>query len=187
MQNKFSTLSDEKLCEEDNISEAFRELELRYLWLIRLKASSLMHGDLYDVEDVMQEGLLGLYNATITYKQNDKASFKTYAEVCITNHIKNELRRRLNKSNSLLTNSVSLDEVQFSVPSPEGQLEIREDFDAVLNQIHISLSPLEQKILALYLSGCKRSQIPVRYGISVKAFDNAIQRVRRKLKAKDVV
>ncbi len=184
MQKDFSNFSDEQLCQSIALPEAFAELELRYLWLIRLKAKELVKDNRFDMEVVIQEGLLGLYDSAVNYDSSRETLFKTFAAVCIQNRICNELRRQKSKNNSLLTNSVSLDEIQFSVPSPEGDLERREDFNAVLNQIHISLSPFEQKVLALYLSGYQRSQIPLRYGISVKAFDNAVQRVRRKLKVK---
>lgn len=70
-----------------------------------------------------------------------------------------------------------------AIASPELLLEGREAFEAVLNQIHISLSDFEREVLALYLSGYKRTEIAERLHISVKAFDNAIQRVRKKLKA----
>ncbi len=187
MQRDFSSLTDSELCKNIKVAGAFKELELRYLWLVRLKTSEFLKNSLYDVEDVIQEGLLGLYIAATSYDENRGVLFKTYAGTCIQNRIQNEYRRRSSKGNSLLTNSVPLDEIRFSVPSPEGELERREDFNAVLNQIHLSLSNFEKKVLALYLSGCKRSEIPLKYGISVKAFDNAVQRVRAKLKAKKVV
>ncbi|MFI3325741.1 MAG: sigma-70 family RNA polymerase sigma factor [Clostridia bacterium] len=186
MQKDFSVLSDCELCKNADFPEAFKELESRYLWLIRVKAVELMKQSLYDIDDVIQEGFLGLYDAMRSFDENQNVLFKTYAGVCIQNRIKSELKRRNNKSNSLLTHSVPLDEIQFSVPSPEEDLERREDFNAVLNRIHISLSDFELKILALYLSGYQRSQIPTRCGISVKAFDNAMQRVRKKLKVHKV-
>lgn len=186
MQQDFSNLSDSELCKHQKFAEAFKEVESRYLWLVRIKAKELMKQNSYDVDDVIQEGLLGLYDAMRSFEENQNVLFKTYAGVCIQNRMKSELRRRSNKSNSVLTHSVSLDEIQFSVPSPESDLERREDFNAVLNRIHISLSDFEQKVLALYLSGYQRSEIPIRCGISVKAFDNAMGRVRKKLKVNNV-
>lgn len=176
-------LSDEKLVQRIDSPGAFGELESRYLWLVRAKARDLIMRAGGDRDELIQEGLLGLYDAAKTYENNHGASFKTYAGVCIYNRMLNELRRSSNKKNSPLNNSVSFEDVDSSVPSPELDLERREDFKAVLNQIHISLSEFEKKVLALYLSGYKRSELADKKGISVKAFDNAVQRVRRKLKA----
>ncbi len=177
----FSTLSDTELCQNIDLSEAFKELELRYLWLVRLKACELLKDNQSEKDDFIQEGLLGLYFAGKTFKQKKGASFKTYASVCIHNRMVNELIK--SKRNSYLNVPLSLGETEYSVESPEAEVELREDFKAVLNRIHISLSEFEQKILALYLSGYKRSEIPSVYGISLKAYDNAIQRVRKKLKS----
>ena len=62
-------------------------------------------------------------------------------------------------------------------------LETRENFEAVLNQIHISLSDFERKVLVLVLSGYNRSEAAEKLGVPLKAFDNALSRVRKKLKA----
>lgn len=181
----FSHMADEELV--PLVDEAFAELESRYLWLInsivrRLKGTSYPEDD-----DLRQAGLLGLYDAAMSYKPRTKASFKTYAAVCISNRIKNEIRSHSGKKNALLNESVSLDDMPVNeihaIASPELLLEGREAFEAVLNQIHISLSDFEREVLALYLSGYKRTEIAERLCISVKAFDNAIQRVRKKLKA----
>lgn len=186
MYANYTAWSDEGLIREVDVPGAFAELESRYLWLVRLKAAGVLSGSTPDREDLVQEGLLGLYDAAKTYDPQQGASFRTYAGVCIHNHISNEARRLRSRKNSLLNNSVPLEDAEGSSPSPEADLELREDFRAVLHQIHISLSDFERKVLALYLSGYKRSEIPLVSGVSVKAFDNAVQRVRRKLKTHSI-
>lgn len=179
----YSAMRDEELAALADDPGAFAELESRYLWLIRVKAGDVFGQNAPDREDLIQEGLLGLYDSARSYRPDGKASFKTYAGTCIYNRMCNAVRAYTSKKNSPLNNSVPLDALERQIPSPEAELELREDFMAVLNQIHISLSVFEKKVLALYLSGYKRAEIPTQYGISVKAFDNAVQRVRRKLKA----
>ncbi|MEG1427408.1 MAG: sigma-70 family RNA polymerase sigma factor [Oscillospiraceae bacterium] len=179
----YGVLSDEALIAQVDVSYAFAELELRYLWLVRAKVGAVSTWGTADREDLLQEGLLSLYYAAKTYKTGFDASFSTYAAVCIYNRLSNVARSHKSKKNALLNNSVSLEDVDSSVPSPEMDLEHREDFEAVLNQIHISLSDFERKVLGLYLGGYKRTEISEKYGVSVKAFDNAMGRVRKKLKS----
>lgn len=187
MAKDYSRLSDEEIISDVRNADAFAELESRYLWLISSASRNCKKAGSLDDEDLIQEGLVGLYNAALSYRPGGKASFKTYAATCISNCLKNEVRNHSSKKNSPLNNSVSLDDVLLSevnmVSSPELVLENQEAFAAVLNQIHISLSDFERKVLALYLSGYKRKEISDMLGITAKAFDNAIQRVRKKLKA----
>ncbi|MFI3207174.1 MAG: sigma-70 family RNA polymerase sigma factor [Clostridia bacterium] len=179
MSTDFSKLSEYELCKNIDNPFAFSELEYRYLWLIRISAREFLKSNHFDFEDFIQEGLLGLYYCAKSFDQNKNASFKTYASTCIKNRMLNELKKNI-KLNS--GNSVPLDEIQFSVPSPEEDFELREDFKAVLNQIHVSLSDFEKKVLSIYLSGYKRSEIPEKFGFSLKAYDNALARCRNKLK-----
>ena len=187
MAEDFSQMSDEDLAARVGMADAFAELESRYLWLIGSIARRLKHSNSQEDEDLRQEGLMGLYEAALSYVPAGGAGFRTYASVCISNRLKNVIRSHGSRKNAPLNNSVSLEEVSCSeinpVLSPELALENRETFEAVLNQIHISLSDFERKVLALYLSGYKRAEIAQALSISVKAFDNALQRVRRKLKA----
>lgn len=187
MLRDYSVLSDEELALDARCPDAFAELASRYLGLVGNLARKFRSDSSPEDEDLVQEGLLGLYGAALTYDSDGGASFRTYASVCITNRLKNEVRNHSSKKNSLLNNSLSLDDVSLvdmdADVSPELVLESQEVFSAVLNQIHVSLSDFERKVLALYLTGYKRSEISEKLGISVKAFDNALQRARQKLKA----
>ena len=187
MAKDFSKLSDEEIISEIGNADAFAELESRYLKLIGGASRRCKKTGSLDDDDLIQEGLLGLFHAALTYRADGRASFKTYAMTCISNRLKNEVRNHSSKKNFPLNNSVSLYDVAITEvnaeASPELMLENQETFSTVLNQIHISLSDFERKVLALYLSGYNRKEISQKLGITVKAFDNALQRVRKKLTA----
>ncbi len=174
----YNLLEDNELCSRIEETKSFIELQRRYLWLIRQKANK--YSDSSNIDDCVQEGLLALYNAAKNYDPQMNTSFRTYAGICIKNRIINESLRN-SRQNNYLQSSLVIDEEQSTV-SLEEEIELKEDFEAVLNQIHITLSEFEKKILAIYLSGSERSEIPVKYGIPIKAYDNAVQRFRKKLK-----
>ena len=178
-------MSDEELSLLAGESEVFSELESRYLTFI---GSLVRKFSSYDVEaeDLTQAALIGLSDACRNYKKEKGASFRTFAAVCITNRLKNEVRDHSANKNIPLNTSVSIEELKNSpsdIASPEDILETRENFEAVLNQIHISLSDFERKVLVLVLSGYNRREGAEKLSIPQKAFDNALQRIRRKLKA----
>ncbi len=169
------------LLENVDVQEAFAEIEARFIWLIKSKIFSL---GIKPSDDMLQEGRLALFDAAKTYKSDLGASFKTYAGVCIYNRLSNMVRE---KKNVPLSDFLSIEELsaqdKILVDSPEVEFEKRENYEAVLSKIHITLSDFECKVLALYLSGYKRSEIQEKFSISIKAYDNAIARVRKKLKA----
>lgn len=166
--------------------DAFTELGARYGWLVRMKAEALQTDLSPDREDLIQEGTFGLFIAAKSYDGNMGASFKTYAGVCIQNRMISAYRRFQSKKNMLLTTSSSLDERDLTVTAdhedPAKLLEIKETMEVMNRKIQGLLSPMEQRVLSLYLSGMQRSDIEKKTGITVKAFDNAMHRVRSKLK-----
>ncbi len=182
----YNELSDEQLCNRCDDPEAFAVLSSRYLGLINSKVAKVKSSWSLDDEDLRQEALLGLYNAAKTYDANKGVTFGAYAGVCILNRLKNEVRSHVSRKNVSLNDTVSLDDVDVGeinfADTPEALIEDRERVLTVLNQIHITLSDFEKKVLALYLSGYKRSQTAEILGITTKQFDNALQRVRKKLR-----
>lgn len=188
-----SDYTDEQLVSlvsSDN-ADAFVELTARYLSLIRAKAAPFRSAVL-ETDDLCQEGLLGLLSAARSYQSSGKASFKTYAGVCISNRIITAYRSAASCKNSPLNNSLSLNDhtdcdfdVQLPldlIANPETLLIDRENLEIVKSRIKQTLSKMEQKVLFLYLGGYSYSEIAADLHISAKAADNAIQRVRRKLK-----
>lgn len=188
MPEDFLNYSDEQLIQmtKENNSDAFAALSTRYLWLIKAKAAQFEGAVAPEREDLLQEGFLGLYAAAVSFDKNGGASFRTYAGVCINNRMTDAARRHTGAKNRALNESLSLDSDDTAEIAaqhgPEELLELRERFREVLSRADGELSALERKALLLYLAGCKREEIPVRFGISLKAFDNAIYRVRSKLK-----
>ncbi len=179
MQN-LENLELEDLLSNIDAPNVFEEIEHRFLWLVKSKIYSLSQEP---SDDMLQEGRLALFHAAKTYREELGASFKTYAGVCIYNKISNMVR---DKKNLPLSDFLSIDELlgddKVLVDSPETVFENQENYEAVLSKIHITLSDFECKVLALYLSGYKRAEIQEKFAISVKAYDNAIARVRKKLK-----
>lgn len=186
----FSKVRDETLAEEFQAgnTEVFPELVARYLKLIRIKACSFREIFSLEREDLYQEGLLGLFDAACSYRPDGGASFETYAGRCINNRIVSAVRRSASKKNALLNHAIPIEEISDSnvdaESDPQMLLENRDEMDHMLETVHVSLSAFERKVLSLYLSGYKRSEIETKLGIPVRAFDNAMARVRKKLRQK---
>lgn len=188
MSEDYRTYSDAQLARlvRANASDAFAALSSRYLWLIRSKAAQFEGPSAPERDDLLQEGFLGLYVAAVSYEESGGASFRTYAGVCVYNRMADAARKHGSAKNRLLNESLSLDSEaaagMAAENGPEDFVELREHFQSLLRKADLALSPLERKALSLYLSGCERTEIPARSGMSLKAFDNAIYRVRNKLK-----
>lgn len=168
-------------------ADAFVELTARYMELVRAKASPL-RCDLLDDDDLCQEGLLGLYHAACTYLPEHGARFFTYAGTCIHNQILTAYRRVHGKRRVPPNGFVSLaedavpDVSASEVDNPEVVLLAQERLLAVQRSIEQCLTQMEQKVLMLYLSGCSYAKIADMLQVTPKAVDNALRRVRLKLK-----
>lgn len=186
MEEEKQALSDAQLAVQvqQGDQQAFVLLSQRYLRLIRSQAFSCHSGASPEVEDLFQEGLLGLYRAACTF-QEEKASFRTYASACISNQMVSALRSHSSKKNQVLNESLPLEEAltqQEQVWDPEAMMEVKDHFQRLWEGMQHTLSGLEQKVLFLYLSGNSRKEIAKKAGISVKSCDNALRRVRSKIK-----
>jgi len=145
-----------------------------------------------DRDDVVQEGLIGLYNAIRSYKPG-KASFRTFASVCIMRRVISAVRYYNRRKNDPLNSYVSLysgaEEFRDAVLSgnsdmclnPEDILINREDLVGMECTVSKSLSRFEYKIFLLFCEGLSYREISEAAGCSVKSVDNAIQRIRKKL------
>ena len=98
------------------------------------------------------------------------------------------MRRSASRKNSFLNNAVPIDAVTDldagQKTDPQALLESRDELDRVLRNAHVSLSDFERRALLLYLGGYRRAEIERRLGIPARAFDNAMTRVRKKLRQK---
>lgn len=139
----------------------------------------------YDYDDMFQEAQMGLFKAVMTY-DNRYSSFSTYAYICVKSSVVSFLRKSSAKSNipQNMLFSLSDEDVDAvnSTSSPESEFIGKESFELLTEKIDGLLSPLERRVLTLYLSGRSYAEIADELGKSEKSVDNAVQRIRRKLK-----
>lgn len=169
---------------------AFRELVKSYDGLIKKVVNSTdVPND--EKEDLYQEGLIGLYKAALSYEEGSNASFATFAGVCIKHSIISALRIYYGNKNKQLRSSLSLDtedsdirETQGSstFAQPDVQLIEKEEYDALIFKIDSILSPFERRVFKLYLNGTSYGEISRALHVPLKSVDNAVQRIRGKLK-----
>ncbi|MBQ1660624.1 MAG: sigma-70 family RNA polymerase sigma factor [Clostridia bacterium] len=189
MDQELSMLTDQELAAlyRSGDQAAFQKLSARYFFIIRYKASEF-YGSGMEPDDLFQEGLLGLLNAVESYNADGKASFRTYAGVCIRNKIISAVRSFQSERNKLNNEHCSFDDVQ-NVPSapetePETAFVIREAFEGFQDYIRNELSEKEFEVLELYVEGKSYDEISQKLGISRKSCDNAMQRIRKKLRVR---
>lgn len=148
-----------------------------------------------DREDVIQEGMIGLYKAIRDFNQDKKVTFKTFAELCITRHIITAVKTATRQKHMPLNYYVSLNtpESGFSYTEsvyligekkdldPEQIIIEREDVHGMECEIDKILSRFEAKVLMYHLNGISYGQIALHIGKDPKSIDNALQRIKRKL------
>jgi RNA polymerase sporulation-specific sigma factor len=197
MESRYSELSDEKLVllaqEGDEIAEEY--LIRKYKDVVRSKAHLyFMVGA--DGEDIVQEGMIGIFKAIRSYNKSKQASFHTFAEICINRQIITAIKRATRLKHSPLNTSVSLNkplsetepdttlEETLSASSntdPEALFLLKEDMGYIEGNGAEIFSDLELSVWNEYLKGRSYLQIAEITGKSPKAIDNAIQRTKRKL------
>ncbi len=135
-----------------------------------------------EVEDAVQEATISLYSAIKNF-DSSKASFATFADVCIKRSIISQIRKSNSLKNIPENLITSIEDVQISdLQSPENILIERESYKTLTNNIKLELSSMEYKVLQLFLFENSYSQIADCLGISEKSVDNALARIRKKLR-----
>ncbi len=178
-------------------NEAERLLYERYKQLVRSRAHSyFLIGA--DHEDLVQEGMLGLYKAVCEYNEEKAASFKSFAELCVTRQILSAIKNATRKKHTPLNHYVSLNSSpveadgeltlfdtmrSLRVADPEDVVIGRENFDRMVLYLEKTLSPMERRVLSLYLDGYSYPQIAAHIQKPLKSVDNAMQRVKHKLES----
>lgn len=176
-------------------SEALEYLINKYRNFVRAKARSyFLIGA--DREDIIQEGMIGLYKAVRDFRGDRLASFKAFAEICITRQIITAIKTATRQKHIPLNSYVSLDKPIYEEDSDRTLLDVicvsqvcdpeeliinREDFNGLEHKMAEILSELERQVLMLYLDGRSYQEIAVDLRRHVKSIDNALQRVKRKL------
>ena len=180
------TAEDEFLCSQAALGDRDAEetLVLRYNWLVRSCARPLFLLGA-DHEDLVQEGMFGLIKAIRDFDPARRVRFSTFAELCIRRRMVSAIRIAAGDKHAILNASLSLDvQEQQDRPSyeddPETRLIGRETLQERLN--HCRLTELEHRVLHLYLQGLTRRELSIKLQKSQKSIDNAIQRIRKKLR-----
>lgn len=159
--------------------EAFALLVHRMMPLIHDQVRRLGAVGLED-EDLAQEALMGLLAAVRTYRPDGGAAFTTYATTCIRNRLLTAVQRH----NPWAGREQSLedsDTLPDAVIDPTQRLQEQEELESLLARLRTRLTDREYRVLLLRLSDCSYAEIAARLGITVKAVDNTIQRIRRKM------
>lgn len=194
---EYDSSSDEDIVEavRNGDSIALEYLINKYKNFVRAKARSyFLIGA--DREDIVQEGMIGLYKAIRDFKGDKLASFKAFAELCITRQIITAIKTATRQKHIPLNSYVSLDKPIYDedsdrtlldvicgtrVSDPEELIINQEEFIGLEDKMSEILSDLERKVLMLYLDGRSYQEIAVDLDRHVKSIDNALQRVKRKL------
>lgn len=172
-------------------------LIIRYKPMVRQKARGYFLPGA-DLEDLLQEGMIGLYKAIRDYRQDLGVSFEYFAELCIVRQIQSAVKSSLREHHRALNDALSYDQTvsledgdvmdraelieDQANPNPEDILMQKEEGDLLFASLEKELSPMEKKVLEAYRKDLDYQEAAKTLGISPKAADNALQRVRRKAK-----
>ncbi len=176
---------------------ALDHLIRRYTGFVRLKASSyfLAGGD---AEDLVQEGLIGLYKAVRDFRSDKETSFRSFAELCVTRQIITAIKTATRYKHAPLNTYVSFSHTPAG-QDPEGECTLgdalpgpgvndpsvvvisTEELQSLVFTLGTGLSKLESDALRLYLEGSSYEEMAAELGCDTKTIDNALQRVKRKI------
>ncbi len=196
--NTESTIRDEELIRRSREGDeaASNELMSRYKAVVRNRASSYFMAGA-DQEDLIQEGMIGVFKAIRDYDEQKGASFRTFAELCIQRQIISAVKGASRMKHAPLNESVSLnrpvsdgddgagpleellaDEIDTN---PEKMLLLREDVNYISQNLDDILSTLELQVWKMYVNGCSYKEIAEKLDKTSKGVDSAIQRAKKKL------
>ena len=166
----------------------------KYKNMVRMKANTmfLLGGE---TDDLIQEGMIGLFKAIRNFNPEKESSFSSFASLCITRQIYKAVEAASRKKHGPLNTYVSLsveDETESShqlqnqwkassLNNPENLLINQEEMEQFLETLNNTLSPLERQVMNMYLSGKNYHQIAEILGKSEKSIDNALHRMKQKI------
>ncbi|MGI5912520.1 MAG: RNA polymerase sporulation sigma factor SigH [Syntrophomonadaceae bacterium] len=193
----FTEMTDEEIVDLAQQADQFaiEFLVDKYRNFVRAKARSyFLIGA--DKEDIIQEGMIGLFKAIRDYRLDKLTSFRAFAELCITRQIITAIKTATRQKHIPLNSYVSLNKPVYDedsdrtlidilstsrISNPEDIIISREEFIFIEKKMGEMLSSLEWKVLMAYLEGKSYQEIAVDLKRHVKSIDNALQRVKRKL------
>jgi RNA polymerase sporulation-specific sigma factor len=179
--------------------DAYDKIVRRYYGFVRLKASSyFLSGG--DADDLIQEGLVGLYKAVRDFRTDRESSFRNFAELCITRQIITAVKTSTRNKHTPLNEYVSFSQTPAAsggdgdptldemlpgptVHDPVNQVISSEELHSLVGCLSSVLSELESSVLSLYLDGHSYEAVSERLTCDTKTVDNALQRVKRKVGA----
>lgn len=188
--NCYESCSDEELIRrlrqgEKEISDYLME---KYKELVRKRARAmyLIGGE---TDDLIQEGMIGLFKAVQDYRPDRETSFRTFAALCIDRQLYTAVKNSTRQKHIPLNSYVSLSEEEESgtleglwSENPEALIIDRETTGILEKEISKALSPMENEVLSYYLRGYGYVQIAEWMGKKPKSVDNALQRIRGKIR-----
>ena len=196
--NAFENMTDEEIVMAAKLDEnpmAQEYLLYKYRNFVRAKARSyFLIGA--EREDIIQEGMIGLFKAIRDFRDDKLSSFRAFAELCVTRQIITAIKTATRQKHIPLNSYVSLNKPIYEedsdrtlmdvisgtkVANPEEMVISREEFLDIENKMNNILSDLEWKVLMSYLDGKSYQDIAVDLDRHIKSIDNALQRVKRKL------
>lgn len=194
---RFSSLTDEEIVDiyqRENNHYATDYIVQRYKNFVRSKARSyfLMGAD---KEDIIQEGMIGLYKATRDFNQDHEVSFKAFAELCITRQIISAIKGASRQKHIPLNSYISLNKPAYDDSErtlievleteknldPQEVVINREQYALIKEVMEAVLSPLEWDVLRGYMDAKSYQEMAEEHHRSVKSIDNALQRVKKKM------
>ena len=197
MASNYSQELDEEIVKKAKNGEEFATEFLinKYKNFVRVKAKSyFLIGA--DKEDIIQEGMIGLYKAIRDFRADKLSSFKAFAELCITRQIITAIKTATRQKHIPLNSYISLNKPIYDDDSDRTMLDIlsgtkvtdpeevfisHELSDDLRDKIQENLSDLESQVLLSYLEGKSYQEMAKELNRHVKSIDNALQRVKRKI------
>ncbi len=195
--DRFTSLTDEEIvaiCQEENNHHATDYIVQRYKNFVRSKARSyfLMGAD---KEDIIQEGMIGLYKATRDFEPGHQVNFKGFAEMCITRQIISAIKGASRQKHIPLNSYISLNKPAYDDSErtlievleteknldPQEVVINREQYALIKEVMEAVLSPLEWEVLRGYMDAKSYQEMAEEHHRSVKSIDNALQRVKKKM------
>lgn len=188
-------MTDEQLAlkAQSGDESSVNELLTKYKPLVSKLSRSYFLTD-GDSEDILQEGMIGLYKAIRHYDKNKNASFKTFASTCIKHQLQSAIKIASAEKHKVLSTALSINDpsqddedgeleiyIPSSLPSPDDKLLERERMSEIKQKIKEILSSLELEVLSLYLKGYNYNEISSISKLSKKSIDNALTRIKNKL------
>ncbi len=193
----FNELTDEAIVEyaRDGNTEAAEYLIHKYKNFVRSKARSYFLVGA-DREDIIQEGMIGLYKAIRDFRQDKQVYFRSFAELCVTRQIITAIKTATRQKHIPLNSYVSLNKPIYDeesdrtlmdvltgnhVADPEEMIISREEMEDMESEMTGALSELEMQVLVSYLDGRSYQEIADDLDRHIKSVDNALQRIKRKI------